>query len=271
MVFYVSKPDAYDDNGRLVKLGRERVRLEPNPFVSGETFEQTIKLRQSEIVVKGDTQVMLKVWVDANEQVIHIEYDGNDERLMQVHFETWREIEYTVKHTTISDLYNTNLDAIATPDEENRYRTISYPDVVIPDRKDRIVWYHHNRKSGWPLTMRHHGLGDFKDNMTDPLLGRAFGGAIKGEGFAKISERAIQSDKGRRRHAKVFVLCQHPTTIDRWLNTLDKTIERVDKLLLKDAYKSHLGWWDDFWMRSWVHIGGAQGIMISYRHILICM
>ena len=156
IVFYISKPDAYEDNGRLVKLGRVRVKLEPNPFVNRETFEQTLELRRSEVVVKGDSHVTLKVWVDANEHVIHIEYDGDNDRIMQVHFETWREVAGTVSNTSISDLYNSNLDALATPDADNPYRTVIYPDVIVPGESYRVVWYHHNVKSAWPLTMKHH-------------------------------------------------------------------------------------------------------------------
>ena len=40
LVFYIGKTDAWSETVRLLKLGRVRVRLSPNPFVSGQPFLQ---------------------------------------------------------------------------------------------------------------------------------------------------------------------------------------------------------------------------------------
>ncbi|MCU0980981.1 MAG: DUF5703 domain-containing protein, partial [Pirellulaceae bacterium] len=42
--FFISKTDAWDDNARLVKIGKVRVHLEPNPFAAGQPFRQTLRL-----------------------------------------------------------------------------------------------------------------------------------------------------------------------------------------------------------------------------------
>ncbi len=44
LLFYLSKTDAWDENARLLKLGRIRVSLSPNPFVVGDGFRQEIDL-----------------------------------------------------------------------------------------------------------------------------------------------------------------------------------------------------------------------------------
>ena len=47
--FYIARTDAWDDNGRLVKVGKVRVHFEPNPIVAGSAFHQELKLKQGRI------------------------------------------------------------------------------------------------------------------------------------------------------------------------------------------------------------------------------
>src|SRR5512140_1140945 len=44
--FYISKTDAWDDNARLVKVGKIRLHFEPDPVTSGTIFRQELKLNQ---------------------------------------------------------------------------------------------------------------------------------------------------------------------------------------------------------------------------------
>jgi hypothetical protein len=44
--FYISKTDAWDDNARLLKVGKVRVHFEPNPIATGKFFRQELKLNE---------------------------------------------------------------------------------------------------------------------------------------------------------------------------------------------------------------------------------
>jgi hypothetical protein len=55
MLLYVSTTDAWSDNFRLLKLGRVRIAVTPNPFASGKPFVQRLKLSTGTIeIVAGD-------------------------------------------------------------------------------------------------------------------------------------------------------------------------------------------------------------------------
>ena len=49
LLFLIGKTDSWSENARLLKLGRVRVKLSPNPFGQGLPFRQTLRLRQGEI------------------------------------------------------------------------------------------------------------------------------------------------------------------------------------------------------------------------------
>jgi uncharacterized protein DUF5703 len=76
LLLYISKTDAWSENARLLKLGRVRLRLTPNPFVSGQPFRQTLKLHSGEINIEAGQsgpQTKLKIWADALNPVVNIE------------------------------------------------------------------------------------------------------------------------------------------------------------------------------------------------------
>ena len=77
LLFYISKTDAWDDNGRLVKVGRIRVKLNPAPSTS--TFVQTLVLENATVQAvygQGSNATTIRLWVDANRPIIHITADG---------------------------------------------------------------------------------------------------------------------------------------------------------------------------------------------------
>ena len=55
IVLLAGKDDAWSENGELLKLGRVRIKLSPNPF-TGSSFSQTLKLETGELVLeeRGD-------------------------------------------------------------------------------------------------------------------------------------------------------------------------------------------------------------------------
>src|SRR3954469_4505671 len=52
LLFYVSRTRTLDDNNALLKLGRVRVKLSPNPFARGE-FRQELVLKDGYVKIKG--------------------------------------------------------------------------------------------------------------------------------------------------------------------------------------------------------------------------
>ena len=49
--FYIGKTDSWGDNGRLLKVGKVRVSLTPNPLTAGSEFLQVLSLETGEMVV----------------------------------------------------------------------------------------------------------------------------------------------------------------------------------------------------------------------------
>lgn len=72
IMFYVSRSGTFDENNCLLKQGRIRLRLLPNPFKDTKDFRQELKLKDGYVeVAAGNTQIQF--WVDVFHPVIHVE------------------------------------------------------------------------------------------------------------------------------------------------------------------------------------------------------
>ena len=174
LLFHIGKTDAWSENGRLLKLGRVRVELTPNPFIDGAPFQQELRLREGEIAIaagKGARATTIRVWVDANRPVIRIAAGSESPFDMQVSLETWRKGRRELKDM---DAHSAR-GLVGGPEP-----IVVEPDVIVRGQKNRIVWYHRNERSLWPGNLNLQALGHLANTMEDPLLHRTFGAAIRG-------------------------------------------------------------------------------------------
>src|SRR5687768_5053333 len=94
IVFYISKSDAWAETTRLVKVGRVRLRMNPNPFAGGAPFKQTLNLKAGEIAIEGGkpgSKVKVVLWVDAFSPVIRVDADMEKATEVQAQLERWRD------------------------------------------------------------------------------------------------------------------------------------------------------------------------------------
>jgi alpha-L-fucosidase 2 len=129
LCFLVAKTDAWgaaapgeknpwiSAGGILMKLGKVRVSVSPNPLLkSGAKFNQILRLHDNEIVVTegaGEKAVELRVWVDANHPVIRVESKSARPVTVKVTLDNWR-------------IGSTG------------------GDTVLPKQANQVTWYHQN-------------------------------------------------------------------------------------------------------------------------------
>jgi len=175
LLFYISKTDSWSDNCRLLKLGRVRLKLSPNPFGKEEHFSQTLE-------------------------------------------------------------------------------------------NNRIVWYHRNEKSCYPVTLKNQHLDRLLEKYRDPLLYRTFGGCMKGDGLKAVDKDILKSaEPGNRFVISIYPLTAQKKPIDTWLDLLEKQIAAIDTIDLKVARAAHRQWWESFWKRSWIFIDGSKDAEVVTR------
>lgn len=256
LLFYISKTDAWSENARLLKLGRVRVKLSPNPFEKRMPFKQTLKLRQGEIEITAgpaERKVTLRVWVDANRQVIRVEAEGKRDFNLETHLEVWRKGERELKGNEASSARG------LTRNDQSEYPIIVYPDMILPAKDNRIVWYHRNKKSCYPITLKNQHLGELLTKYPDPLMGRTFGGCIKGEGLKAVDSETLKSARPSKRFVvSIYPLTARIKTSGIWLRVLERQVRAIDAIDLETARAAHRRWWDEFWNRSWIFVSGAE-------------
>ncbi|MBI5092072.1 MAG: hypothetical protein HZB26_06455 [Candidatus Hydrogenedentes bacterium] len=251
LLSYISKTDAWDENARLVKLGRIRVKLTPNPFAKGAPYSQSLLLRDGVVEIKAGAEapIVLRVWVDATRPIVRIEAEGAQPFEASVSLEMWRTQERVLGKEELFSAYGM---------AEAPHPVIVMPDTLAPIHDNRVTWYHRNVKSIWPESMKLQGMDAWAQDATDPLLNRTYGGMIEGDGLAARGDTTLASEKlSKTFRATITVLTAQTANEKEWLERVAELRDSVHAVDWNTAFDQHRAWWRAFWDRSWIRVTGA--------------
>lgn len=270
LLVYVSKTDAWDENGRLLKLGRLRVSLTPNALLR-RPFRQTLSLRRGEVAIEAGAdgeRVRIAIWCDANRPAVHVEAQADRPVAIRVRLELWRTEERVIPKEELRGFYG----YIHAPEP-----LVEAPDTVVETVDNSVIWYHRNERSVWGATMEHQGLGPLKASLPDPLLGLTTGARMAGAGFRRIGPCELATEREVTEAALAVVVHGAQTgSAGEWLAQLREQAAACDAVPLEAAKAAHRDWWDAFWRRSYIEPAGegeaaivARGYALQ-RYLLAC-
>ncbi|GAB4032252.1 DUF5703 domain-containing protein [Spirosoma gilvum] len=257
VLVYLARSGTFDENNAMLKLGRVRLKLSPNPF-QGSDFRQELHLADGGVTISGGN-VQVSLWVDVFRPVVHVDVQSAKPVSVTASYESWR--------------YNDHLVQGA------EYRANSYkasPKFDVITRKDEtsfqgndILFYHRNRsdvESIFDYTVRIEGMSSVKDSLFNPLKDNTFGGLMRGAGMkpagidsgtyvsAKYKSWSIASQKPTRsQQLEIALTAAQTVTLDDWKTELTTTVSQAEQNR-KTARQRTLDWWRQFWNRSYIAI-----------------
>jgi alpha-L-fucosidase 2 len=290
LVFYMAKTDAWDEYGRLLKLGKMRVKILPQPFQNGNFLRQTLNLSTGTLEIElGNPQKPLKlqVWADAHQPLIHVEAKSETKIQIQTQFETWRTQARPLAHqistwqklqlawgylklVTAIRIAPQNVGALlfelltilvtekhSAFDLQNAPEAVqSLPDKILQSPDNQIVWLHHNQTSVWESVLKLQSLNP--QNFQDPLKNRVFGGLAQGENFQKIDAQTLQSSPQTHHHLQVYLQTLPNSQEKQWLDSLQNKVSQAQKIPLDSLRQKHQQWWQEFWQHSYIFVNGDE-------------
>ncbi|HEY2589206.1 MAG TPA: DUF5703 domain-containing protein [Tepidisphaeraceae bacterium] len=261
IVLLLAKADAWTETGKLVKLGRVRLKLTPNVFAGASDFSQTLRLESSMIELKSGDNV-LRIWADANHPVLHVEGHLAQPAAIEADAEFWR------KAQPYNDAWPGERDPRVTSGDTPPHAA---PDIVFPAAKDRIAWCHFDPDSYFPYVLKQEHLESTRSKHPDPLLHRCFGAALGGPGMISAGERTLRSSAPSQDvRLDIVVFTQKQSASPKaWLNAMERLVAEAGSTDLQAARSAHEQWWRDFWDRSWIHVaGGPQAAEVSQGYAI---
>jgi alpha-L-fucosidase 2 len=261
IVLLLAKDDAWSELGQLLKLGRVRVRLTPNPF-KGAAFRQTLHLEDGSIdIAQGDNH--LRLWVDANHPVLHVETHTVQPVTIEARLEDWRTKTrpYSEHQPQRGGLFEYGGHDVPMDFEA---------DTILPESgPDRVTWYHWNRQSVLPLIFKQEHVEQLEAKYPDRLLHRCFGAVITGPGLKAVNNHLLRSKEALKDN-RVDVVALTQTAVadpETWVAAVDSLTKTLEAMPIVPTSEAHARWWSDFWQRSWIRVSGspdAQAVSQGY-------
>ena len=245
LLLYIGKSDSWSEAGRLLKIGRVRMNFNPNPFVEGAAFSQTLNLADGcvDIVSRSSAgNVKIKVWADACAPVVRIDVSSSRKLEVTVSDDGMR-AEKTFMRGRGADSFH-GLGGAPYPVYED-------PDMVL-EAPGKVVWAHHNTRSFYADALQRQNVGPLADKYEDPYMDRTFGAAMGGKNFVKVSPTTLRSARGGTSfHLDIAVLTEK-ADVGKWQKDVEALLEP------KADWKAHQRWWREFWNRSWIFVEGDE-------------
>ena len=255
--FYIAKSGTFDEHNTMLKLGRVRINLSPNPF-AGKFFRQELNLQEGHVTISGSDGGLfahLKIWVDVFHPVVYVEVESSQKVQVEAVYESWRHGERLLrKGESFANSYKW-----APPAGLKTFADqIEFSDQAV-------VFFHQNREETvFDVTVEQQGLNAVKDQLYNPLAGLSFGGLMQGKNFIPAGKTSgkyldtgfegwkLKSVKSASKHELSIVL-NTAETYGEWHSGLLKLADRAMKNR-KEAFKQTQRWWQNYWNRSFVFI-----------------
>lgn len=269
ILFYLSRSGAFDETNSYLKLGRIRLRLDPNPFAPGVPFRQELKLEQGHVEIESGG-VLVSIWVDVFAPVVHVEVDGATPTQFTAAYESWR-----------------TADRDYLPGEMGMHRSydsapkipVCYADRTAFDGND-VVSFHRNRNgdSVFDMLVAQQHLDGVKDKLWNPLRDLTFGLLLRGRGMAPAGQAKgryastdftgwrLRSARPSKTHdLRAYLHIDQAPSEESWLAGA-RALAAKDLKRGAKARQATLKWWVDFWRRSWIRVDpGASEASQAWR------
>ncbi len=260
LLFYISKSGTFDENNTMLKLGRVRLKLSPNPFIN-QSFKQELDLQNGNINITAGNHTKINLWVDVFNPVIHVEIDSKTPVLAEAHFENWR--------------YK---DRIPRGKENNANSWKWAPQGDIRTYQDsvrfynnQVLFYHHNReKTVFDAAVDQQGLSEVKDKLTNPIKHLIFGGVLSSSSMSPTGNNTgkyldtdfkawqLKSNTAlRKQNLKIYLHTAQTPDYQKWQQGLQKVIAKA-KATEKTAKQHTQKWWNNYWKRSYIQINATK-------------
>ncbi len=268
VLFYMQRSGSLAENNEYLKLGRVRLRLDPNPFEFADSvFRQELKLQAGHVEIRGSAtcadgkrlDATVRIWVEVQRPIIHVEVESSRPIHANASYENWR----------LAD------EMIPNNDRRRSFFSLNkYPGEVklsgdhISHTSGGVLFYHRNPGENTlpEMLITQQGLSEFKDEIVNDLRNRTFGGLMVGAGFKQAGESTgkyqtasykawnLTSEKpARRHHLRVVTHIAQTETPQVWRQGLE-ALTTASANDLEEARKKTLAWWAGFWDRSWIVI-----------------
>jgi len=104
-----------------------------------------------------------RIWVDANQPVVHLEVQSASPVQMEAKSELWRTKTYHLNQHAVSQAgffeFGNNPNGLTFD-----------PDTIFPTQNNEVSWCHFNSNSIYPLIFEHEHLESLLPKYPDPLL-----------------------------------------------------------------------------------------------------
>lgn len=246
LLFYLSRTDAISEANRLMKMGRIRVSLSPNPFQGGKPFSQQLVLKDGAIYVtagKSGETVKFCFYMDPNQETAYLRMKSDSPYEVKVTAESWRKEPHMItKEESLSAWLNQMPSWVKI--EESA-------DVFQSEGKD-IVWYHQNVGSVYDLVMEHQQKESVASNFPDPIRNRIWGVNMSSKGLKKVNDSTFLSSSGIRQcELKLVTHSAQSASVAAW----KKGVKQLAKQTSADkAFLVSQNWWSDFWKQSYIYV-----------------
>jgi hypothetical protein len=263
LLIYVARSGSFNEENALMKAGRIRVRLFPNPL-AGKIFKQQLHLSEGYVTVQGEhngIKATVKIWADVFQPVAHIAVNANKKISVEAAYESWRYQDRVVK---------------ARENFGNSYKWAApknniYKKDLIEFRRNEVLFYHHNTgETVFDLTVEQQGMAGVKDQLYDPLRQLVFGGLFTGKNFSAAGTNEgiyantdykawkLKSNATAKQHElELYLHTGQVKNIESWKQSLDSLKKKSsrDHTLLQ---KRNLQFWKQFWGRSFIQTALAD-------------
>lgn len=261
LYFYFSRSGTFDEHNTLLKLGRVKVTLTPNPFKDKDGFHQELVLKDGYVLITQNN-TKIKLWVDVFKPIIHLDLESKNPLKMKASYESWR--------------YK-NRESKGKANNANSYKWAPQGEIItykdsISFENDGIKFYHRNRENTvFDVAVKQQKMESVKEQMLNPLKNLTFGGFMTGSNLKPdgTSSRTYQntdfkgfnlsSIKSSKKHSLEIYLNTSQADLDTWNNGLKNQISS-SKNTSKRAEKNTIKWWNDFWSRSFILTQKNQSI-----------
>lgn len=261
LLVYVARSGSFDENNGLMKAGRLRIKLSPNPL-EGHVFRQELHLDGGYVTVSGEkdgVKALVKIWADVMQPVAHFDISANAKIKVEAGYESWR---YHDRLIAARENWGNSWKWAAPKNNIIRKDSIAFTD-------GGVLFVHHNRDTTiFDASVAQQALQSVQDSLYNPIRRLAFGGMFYGKGFEPSGiydgKYANTDFKGwkliSRRPANTHQLTlalytQQTGDITQWQASLQRLTTTANN---NGAFERNQQWWNNFWGRSFINITTEQ-------------